>query len=148
MAVVGGVSLSGEGGEMGERVSAAKETVLFNANPAMFRNDPMRFCLFLLLCLVVIGIPLLLIWWLRCKAERITVTNLKTTQRKGLFSKHTTEIWHRDVRNVQVHQSFFQRIFGVGTIAVSSAGQGGLEIDFAGVPGPERVKKLIDSHRQ
>jgi uncharacterized membrane protein YdbT with pleckstrin-like domain len=53
-----------------------------------------------------------------------------------------------DVRNVQLDQTFFQRVFDVGQIGVSSAGQAGLEINVTGIPQPERVKDLIDSYRR
>ena len=88
-----------------------------------------------------------LYWYIKCLCATLTVTNMKTILRKGLLSKYTTEVWHRDVRNVQIQQSFFQRMFGVGRIMISSAGQGGIEIDFVGVPNPSRVKEMIDTHR-
>lgn len=90
----------------------------------MFRNRPVYFVLGCLLCLVLVGIPIMVIWYLTCLCTRLTVTNQRTTLRHGLLSKHTNEVWHRDVRNVQIDQSFFQRIFGVGRIAISSSGQG------------------------
>jgi len=140
-----GSSTEGRHGQLLQK--STNEETLFDGHPAMFKNDPIRFVVYCVLCLLLVGIPLLIVWWLTCKAERLTITTLKSVQRKGLFSKHTTEVWHRDVRNVQVHQSFFQRILGVGRISVSSAGQGGLEIDFAGISNPDQVKKIIDGQR-
>ena len=123
------------------------ETVLYDENPSMFRNRPLEFIISCLLCLVVVGFVILLIWWIRCKGTQLTVTSERTRLRKGLLSKSITEVWHRDVRNVQLRQSFFQRILGVGFLGISSAGQGGIEIAVSGIPDPERVKELIDNHR-
>jgi uncharacterized membrane protein YdbT with pleckstrin-like domain len=64
------------------------------------------------------------------------------------LSKSVTEVWHQDIRNVQLNQSFFQRIFDVGSIGISSAGQSGLEISVTGMPNPDQVKALIDGHRR
>jgi len=49
---------------------------------------------------------------------------------------------------VQLDQTFFQRIFDVGKIGISSAGQADLEISVTGIPQPERVKDLIDRYRR
>ncbi len=123
------------------------ETILAEIQPSMFRNMPLLFCVVVLLCFLLVGIPILLIWWLMCKATKLTVTNKRSTLRRGLLSKSTTDVWHRDVRNVQITQSLQHRLFGVGTIGISSSGQSGMEIQVSGIPGPERIKKLIDEHR-
>lgn len=70
------------------------------------------------------------------------------TLRKGVFSKSIVDVWHRDVRNVQLYQSFGQRLFGVGKLGISSASQGDIEIQVSGIPDPERVKQIIDAHRR
>jgi hypothetical protein len=40
-----------------------------------------------------------------------------------------------------------QRIFGVGKVAVSTAGQADMEIEVQGLPAPERVKAIINDRR-
>lgn len=126
----------------------SREKTLYNASPAMFRNNPIGFVVTVALCFVGIGIPILLLWWLRNKDTVLTVTDERTTLRRGILAKSINEVWHRDVRNVQISQSFLQRIFGVGTIGVSSAGQAGMEIEVAGLPAPYKVKALIDQQRR
>jgi len=116
-------------------------------HPAMFRNQPVLFLLVLILCFFAVGIPIMLIWWLTCLCTTLTITTNRSTLRRGLLSKSITEVWHRDVRNVQLSQSLLQRIFGVGEIGISSAGQGGVELQVAGIPGPARVKRAIDEYR-
>ena len=65
-----------------------------------------------LLCLLFrLGAIILLYWYIKCLCATLTVTNMKTILRKGLLSKYTTEVWHHDVRNVQIQQSFFQRMY-------------------------------------
>jgi hypothetical protein len=126
----------------------AEEKVLYQRHPSMFRNRPILFIVFvLLIAAYFVGLLLLLIWWIRDLGITLTVTDKRTTLRYGILSKSITEIWHRDVRNVLVSQSFFQRIFGVGSIGVSSAGGPGLEIQVAGMANPYRVKQIIDAGR-
>jgi uncharacterized membrane protein YdbT with pleckstrin-like domain len=117
------------------------ERTLYEAHPSMFRNDPIGFVVTAILCLVVVGIFMMLTWWLRTKGTTLTVTNKRTRVRRGILSKSITEVWHSDVRNVVLEQTFFQRIFGVGRIGISSAGQSGMEINVSGISDPERVKR-------
>ena len=55
----------------------------------------------------------------------LTVTNEQTTLRRGLLSKFTNDVFHSNVRNIIVRQSFFQRLMGVGYVGISSSGQSG-----------------------
>jgi uncharacterized membrane protein YdbT with pleckstrin-like domain len=127
---------------------SVEETIFYEEHPSMFRNQPVGFVGTAILCLVGIGIIMFFVWWLKCKATTLSVSNDRTTLRKGILSKSVTEVWHQDVRNVQLDQSFFQRIFDVGKIGISSAGQSGLEISVNGIPQPERIKEIIDRHRR
>lgn len=124
------------------------EEAVIIERPAMFRNRPLLFilCLFLII-LYGIGLLILVIWFLKCKASSLTVTTRRTIYRHGLLSKYTNEIRHQDIRNIQVSQSVFQRILGVGTIAVSSAGQSEMEIVVAGIPGPQKIADLLRKYQ-
>jgi len=124
------------------------EQTLLELHPAMFRSNPLGFILSVLL-IGAAGLGLLILgwWWLQTRTAELTITNKRTTQRRGLIAKNTTEVLHRDVRNIQVNQTAMQRIFGVGSVGISSAGQAGVEIQFTGVADPESVKALIDRHR-
>ncbi len=124
------------------------EGTLLQINPVMFRSNPVGFILSVILIAAAgAGLVILAIWWLKTKAAMLTVTNKRTIQRTGLISKKTTEVLHRDVRNIQIDQSVFQRLFGVGSIGISSAGQSGIEIQFTGVRDPDGIKALIDRYR-
>lgn len=123
------------------------EVVLYHAHPAMFRNRPIYFLLCLLLSIVGVGLVMLLIWWIQSLATELTVTNEQTTLRRGLLSKYTNDVFHGNVRNIQIRQTFLQRVFDVGWIGISSAGQAGLEIEVNGIRHPEKVKQIIDDHR-
>ena len=61
---------------------------------------------------------------------------------------HMTEVWHSHVRNVKVRQSAYERIFGVGTIGIASAGKSDYEIKVSGLPDVYKIKDLIDANRQ
>ncbi len=124
------------------------EEILLTANPSMFRSNPIGFIgSVILIAAFGAGLVILFIWWLKCKTRTITITNKRTTVREGLISKNTSEILHSHIRNIQVLQGFFDRIFGVGTLAISSAAQSDMELSFSGLAHPEKIKSLIDEHR-
>jgi len=123
------------------------EEVLIETRPAMFRNHPIWFVLSCILVVVGVGLVILLVWWLSTLSTRITVTDKRTILRRGLLSKNTNEVLHEHVRNIQVRQSMLQRMFDVGYVGISSAGQSGIEIEARGIPDPEFVKATIDEYR-
>ena len=114
----------------------------------MFGNHPVGFVLSVILSLVGVGLVILLIWYIRCVGTTLTVTNEQTTLRRGILSKFTNDVFHENVRNIIVRQTFLQRIFGVGSVGISSAGQSGIEIEVNGIPDPDRVKQIIDDCRK
>jgi len=120
----------------------SEDQILYEEHPAMFRSHPILFIL------AVITIIPAIIWYLRSRSTTLIVTDDQTTLLKGLLSKHTNDVFHENVRNIQVKQSFFQRIMGVGYVGISSAGQSGVEIEVDGLPDPEKVKRIIDDHRR
>lgn len=76
------------------------------------------------------------------------VTSERVIARNGLLSTRTDEVDIRDVRNISVEQSFFQRLLKLGDIGVSSAGSDGVEVVFTGIPEASAVKEIIRRARQ
>lgn len=147
------------------------ETTLYQSHQSMFRNRPFKFILLFALvigcivglCLlkdpllagkimlwtgIGLGLFLLFAWWLHCLGQTLIVTDQRVTMRVGILAKNTSDLYHTDVRNVQVNQSFWQRVFGVGKISISSAGTDGMEIVMEGLPKPSKIKAIIDNHRR
>jgi Bacterial PH domain len=139
------------------------ETTLLTVRPAMFRNRPLRFLLLIGLIAIggvlgwvrspfgwiasVAGVAILLLWWVRNRAVSLEVTTKRTIMRNGMLARRTREVRHADVRFLEVKQSFGQRLRGVGSLAISSAAHGEVEIAINGIPRPEHVKDTIDGYR-
>lgn len=86
-------------------------------------------------------------WWLDRLGSALEITNKRTISHRGLFSRSTSEVVHDNIRNVQVDQSFWQRIWGVGRLGISSSGQDGVEIQVNHLKRPEELRKMIDLYR-
>ena len=95
----------------------------------------------------VVGLVVFGVWKLKTLETSLEITNKRTIERKGILSRFTSEVRHQDIRNIQVTQSFLERLLGVGTIGISSAGQDDVEIVADDVPGPDRIRRVIDLYR-
>lgn len=99
----------------------------------------------------LIPIPLALFWilcqWVISRKTSITITNKRSILRHGILARNTNEILHSHVQNVQIEQSFRERLFKVGTISISSAGQSDVEIIIGGISKPDDVVNCIDKYR-
>lgn len=123
--------------------SASAEETVIEVSPALFGNNPFTHLFVVLTCLVIIGFIWYFIEWLRCRSTRLTVTTQRTILRSGILAKETNEVRHTDIRNIQVHQGFFDRMLNVGSLDLSSSGQSSVEIVVKGVPDPQGLAALI-----
>jgi phage FluMu protein Com len=99
------------------------------------------------LALAAFGAITLLVWRIRTFDETLEITSKRIIERTGLLSKQLTELRHDDVRNVQVTQSFRQRLFQVGTIGISSSAQDNMEVVAKDIASPNRVREVLDLYR-
>lgn len=147
------------------------ERELLVVRPAMFRGKPFRFTV---LMLVMIGCGVAALWMLftplfwaaillgiAAVAAAATlaawkiwtwtivlrITNERTIEDRGFFSRRTSEVMHHNIRNVVITQSFWNRIWRVGQIQIASAGHEGYEITFRDATRPDNIKRLIDEYR-
>jgi len=120
------------------------DAVLYDAHPRMFRSAPFLFILAVLsIALAGLGIIVLMIWWLRCLSDRLTILPGKAIWRHGLLARDTTEINISSIRSVRVNQSVTQRIFNTGTVSIFTAGDQP-ELRVNGLPDPQRIRNLLD----
>ncbi len=109
----------------------------------MFRNNPLGFILGLILVPVFgIGLLVFLVWHLKNKSTKLSVQNGEILFEQGLLSKERSEVSISSVRTTKVKQTFFNRIFGVGTVEIYTAGDSP-EIIAKGLPDPNRIRELI-----
>lgn len=76
---------------------------------------------------VMILPPLILLWplarWIRRNFSKATITGDRLRYETGFTSKSTRTIQLNKVQDVRVDQRMSQRIFGVGNIAIETAGE-------------------------
>ncbi len=117
-------------------------TSQYAEHPAMFRNKPLGFILAVILIPAAIGILILMVWYLRCKSTKLEINGNEVVLEQGLLSKERTELSVSGIRTVKINQSFFNRLFKVGTVSIYTAGDSP-EIQAAGMPRPEVFRELV-----
>ena len=118
-------------------------TVIYKAHPAMFRAHPFWFILFVLLIAAFgLGLLILIYWYIKTRATALTVTDHQLLYEKGILSKERLAVSLRHVRSVQVNQGFVNRILGVGTIEIKTAGDEP-EFTVEDLPDPHEVREAI-----
>ncbi|WP_176013570.1 PH domain-containing protein [Victivallis sp. Marseille-Q1083] len=86
-------------------------------------------------------------YYLQVCSNCYTITSQRIIARQGLLEKHIQEVRIVDIRSVNMHQSFWQRIFHIGDIFIGTAGTAEVEISMRGVGHPEAIVELINSKR-
>ncbi len=123
-----------------------EEEILWRGNPSHLRYIG-TYILGVILCVIVIGI-FIIIWALLERSNTVfTISNRRVSAKRGILSRTTQEVLISDIRTINTTQTFTERIFGIGTVHVGSAGTGGLEVVFDGIPGADGVKDIISNQR-
>jgi len=76
---------------------------------------------------------------------KFSITPETIESRQGIVARDLRSIRVKDLRNVNVRQSFFQRIFGIGHLEFSSAGGSGIEVTFYGITKPLEIKQQVQA---
>ncbi len=78
---------------------------------------------------------------LRIYPERITVE-------RGIFSKCYQDLNPRDIRSIDLDQSFFDRLVNIGDLTISTSATVDAAEQLRSIPDPKAVRELIIAQRQ
>lgn len=71
------------------------------------------------------------------------LTNKRVMSKVGIISRTTHEVTITDVRSINMQQSVSERLFGLGTVQIGSAGTAGIEVEFSGIANAATVRDRI-----
>jgi uncharacterized membrane protein YdbT with pleckstrin-like domain len=95
---------------------------------------------FLIIVLVTLGWALLeTIFW------KYTLTDRRIFVRHGLLSVTEETARLGRVQDITLRQSIFDRLFGVGTLSIDTAGTEGGALDFRGLRRPTEVREVVEN---
>jgi uncharacterized membrane protein YdbT with pleckstrin-like domain len=110
-------------------------------------SHPLHYWIVALLGLLfLIGVLWILVSYLRWIRTVYAVTTRRVIVQSGIFGRNFDEIPVEQVRAIDVHQTFLQRILHYGVLKASS--EGGTPIgneDWQGIPNPFKFQKTIEN---
>jgi len=113
----------------------------YSQHPTMFKANPLGF----IGCIIIlpVGIFILFWWYLTARTTVFSVEGQEVSFEKGILNKEHSEVSMANIRTVKVKQSLLERLFGVGTVEIYTAGDAP-EIVARGLPDPHRIRELIN----
>lgn len=118
----------------------------YEARPAPFLSDPTLFLFSVVLIPAGVGVILLLYLYVRARFTKVSVDRGSVHYETGVFSKYRIQLRAADIRSVSIKQTFVERLLGVGTVDVFSAGDKA-EVSVSGIGEPCTLRDAIDQHR-
>lgn len=88
-----------------------------------------------------------LLAWLQRSSTVLRISSNRVTLERGLFAKCYQDFLPRDIRSIDVDQSFFDRLAGIGSITISTAAAVEGAETVCGIPNPQHVRELILAQR-
>ncbi len=89
--------------------------------------------------LIVLGVLALIMPIVWARTIRYRISNFRIDYERGLLGKtiDTMELWHVD--DIKFHQSFMERLLGVGTVTIMSDDQTTPSLPLRGLPNPRTI---------
>ena len=85
--------------------------------------------------------------WFKRAATVLRIYSDRIHLERGLFSKCYRDYNPHDIRSIDIDQSFFQRMVGIGDITISTAATVEAAEEIDSIPNPMGVRDLILAHR-
>jgi membrane protein YdbS with pleckstrin-like domain len=129
----------------------SKQAVIFEGTPS-WKAWFWSYVFACILSLVVVGLVWVLVLELRRKGTRYKLTGRTIDFEAGVFSKRieTVQLWR--VQDIDFQQSFFDRVFNIANIHITTTDRSTPELDLRGLPASrevfERLKDAADLARQ
>jgi uncharacterized membrane protein YdbT with pleckstrin-like domain len=95
--------------------------------------------------LFLVAVVVTMVWALiQTILWKYTVTDRRLFVRHGLLSVTEETARLGRVQDITLRQSIFDRLFGVGTLSIDTAGTEGGALDFRGLRNPTGVRELVE----
>ena len=91
-------------------------------------------------------VPPIIAWYRRASLVLRVFPNRITIER-GVFSKCYQDYLPRDIRSVDIDQSFLARMVGIGDMTISTAATTEASERLEGIPDPKGIRELILEQR-
>ena len=91
-----------------------------------------------------IGILIIILTELLRRANTYYITNKRVIHEFTFLSRKISSTSYDKIQDLHMSQNIIERIFGIGTIHINTAGTHFIEIRFRGVKEPVSIKRMIE----
>ena len=95
------------------------EQVIWEGSSSQVRNLHI-YLLCALFCWLIVPIIYAIVKWVQLRCRRYEITTQRVRIREGVFSKRTDELELYRVKDSTVLEPFWQRLFGIGNIVITT----------------------------
>ena len=99
--------------------SMPAEQVIWSGSSSQVRNLGI-YILCALFCWLIVPLIYAIVKWIQLRSRHYEITTQRVRIRQGLFSKRTDELELYRVKDSTVFEPFWQRLFGVGSIVITT----------------------------
>ncbi len=92
---------------------------------------------------IVIAIPIVLITEFVRRGHTFVITDKRLLHRYKFLSKKSSSVYYAKVTDVHLTQGVMQRILGIGTVHINTAGTDATEMVYFGIKDPTKIKNVI-----
>ena len=100
---------------------------------------------FIFLGTIIIPLAIILFIEIGVKANKYYVTNKRVIHEYKFLSRRLTSAQKKNITDVTLKQGVIDRMFGIGTLEINTAGSGNKEIIFKHISNPSKIKAKIHS---
>ena len=119
-----------------------EERTIWSGSSSQIRNLHI-YILCALFCWLIVPIFYALWKWIELRSRHYELTTQRIRIRQGIFSKRTDELELYRVRDVTVLEPFWQRLFGVGNIVVTTNDASTPSITLEALPEPQSTREHL-----
>ena len=119
-----------------------EKQVIYEGSPSQLVNLG-TIILCVIFCWLIIPIIFLIVIILKTKFTKTTITTKEIISEHGVLSKTTDELLLKRITDVRLSQPFWQRIFGLSTISVSTTDVSNGVLNIKGVPNGQQIWKQL-----
>jgi len=99
--------------------SMPAEQVIWSGSSSQVRNLGI-YILCALFCWLIVPLIYAIVKWIQLRSRHYEITTQRVRLRQGVFSKRTDELELYRVKDSTVFEPFWQRLFGVGSIVITT----------------------------
>ena len=126
----------------GNAPAPTAEQVIWTGSSSQVRNLHI-YLLCALLCFLIVPIIYAIVKWiqLRCRVYELTTQRIRI--RQGVFSKRTDELELYRVKDSTVLEPFWQRLFGLGNIVITTNEEANPTITLEALPNASETREKL-----